>query len=149
MHQETLWSVVMKSQWQVYKELELLPDAVEPPSIHSPLVAFLDRWWRSLLDRRAESLDYENQVEYLERRFTLLYERSTARTKLWRSLWRLLNQPIGFQPHNLIHSEPEVRQTLDQTGQTWWTVYDPLTGQTAYLESEAEVQIWLEERLYH
>lgn len=139
----------MKSQWQAYKELELLPDIVEPQTIHSPLIGYLDSWWRSLLSRRAGSLDYENQVEYLERRLKLLCERSTAHTHVWQKLWRLLNQPLRFGPHQPTQAEPEVRQTLDQTGQTWWTVYDPLTGQTAYLESEAEVQIWLEERLYH
>lgn len=139
----------MKSQWQTYKELEYLPDGVEPQPIHSPLVASLDRWWRSWLNRRAENLDYEYQVEYLERRFTLTCGRSTARSHVWRALWRVLNQPIQFELYLRTHPEPEVRRTLDQTGQTWWTVYDPLTGQTAYLESESEVQIWLEERLYH
>lgn len=54
---------------------------------------------------------------------------------------------LGFSVST--RAEPEIRQTLDRTGQTWWKVYDPLTGHTAYLESEAEVQIWLEERLYH
>ena len=139
----------MKSQWQAYKELELLPEIVEPQSIHSPLAASLDRWWRSLLNHRAGKLDYEDQVDYLERRFTLTCGRSTARTHVWQTLWRLLNQPIRFEPYRRTRPEPEVRQTLDQKGQTWWTVYDPLTGQTAYLESESEVQIWLEERLYH
>ncbi|PSB24546.1 hypothetical protein [Stenomitos frigidus] len=139
----------MKSQWQFYKALELLSDVVEPQPIHSPLIASLDRWWRSLLSRRARSLDYEDQVEYLERRFTVVCDRSTTRTNIWQPLWRLLNQPLSFNPYLLARPEPEVRRTLDRTGQAWWTVYDPSTGQTAYLESEAEVQIWLEERLYH
>ena len=139
----------MKSQWQTYRELELLSDMVEPQPLHSPLVASVDRWWRALLSHRAGKLDYEDQVEYLERRFTLSCGRSMARTQVWQKLWRLLNQPIKFEPYMRTHLEPEIRQTLDRTGQAWWTVYDPLTGKTAYLASEADVQIWLQERLYY
>jgi hypothetical protein len=139
----------MKSQWQSYQELELLSDISKPQPIYSPVIAFMDRWWRSFLNRRADSLDYEDQVEYLERRFKLLCERVPSRSGVWQTLWRLLNHPIKFEPYLVTYPEPEVRQTLDRAGQPWWTVYDPLTGQTAYLESEAEVQIWLEERLYH
>ncbi|MBW4473630.1 MAG: hypothetical protein KME45_25125 [Stenomitos rutilans HA7619-LM2] len=139
----------MKTQWQRYKELELLPEgAAEPQTIYSPLIAYLDQRWRSLLNRRAALLDYEYQVEYLERRLSLPCSQTIEKHSLLRKLWHWLNQPINFE-HSFSPSEPEIQQTLDRTGQTWWKVYDPLTGQTAYLESEAEVHIWLEERLYH
>ena len=139
----------MKTQWQRYKELELLPNrAAEAQAIHSPLVAYLDQRWRSLLDHRAAQLDHEYQVEYLERRLRIACPQISEKPSLWRTLWHLLNQPINFG-YSFSQSEPEIQQTLDRTGQTWWKVYDPLTGQTAYLESEAEVHVWLEERLYH
>ncbi|MBW4691459.1 MAG: hypothetical protein KME27_06785 [Lyngbya sp. HA4199-MV5] len=139
----------MKTQWQRYKELELLPErAAEPQTIHSPLIAYLDQRWRSLLNHRAAQLDYEYQVEYLERRLRITCSQTTEQPSLWKRLWRLLNHPLDFG-YSFSQSEPEIRQTLDREGQTWWQVYDPLTGQTAYLESEADVHIWLEERLYH
>lgn len=140
----------MKTQWQRYKELELLPDVVaEPQTIHSPLIASLDRSWRSLLNQRARNLNHEYQVEYLERRLTLISVRSTIAANIWRKCWSILNQPLSFGFQLTTHPEPEIRRTLDQTGQAWWQVYDPSTGHTAYLESEADVQIWLEEHLYH
>ncbi|XHX77457.1 MAG: hypothetical protein RBJ76_23940 [Stenomitos frigidus ULC029] len=140
----------MKTQWEQYKELELLPAQVAAPqTIYSPLVAALDRHWRSRLDQRARKLDHEYQVEYLEQRLTLTCVRATTTANIWRKCWSFLNQPVRFQPYLSAHSEPEIRRTLDQAGQSWWQVYDPLTGRTAYLESEAEVQVWLEERLYH
>lgn len=138
----------MKSQWQFYKELELLPDMIEPQPIHSPIVASLDRWWRSRLNDRATKLDYEYQVEYLERRLRLTCAQASVKRSIWGTLWHLLNQPLGFES-SFSPAEPEIQQTLDRTGHVWWKVYDPLSGQTAYLESEADVHIWLEERLYH
>ncbi len=138
----------MKTQWQRYKELELLPDEVAKPQIiHSPLVTYLDQRWRSLLNQQAGKLDYECQVEYLERRLKLACDRA-CRVSAWGELWSLLNRPLGFGQQSS-QVEPEIRQTLDQTGQTWWKVYDPRTGQTVFLESEAEVRVWLEARLYH
>jgi len=140
----------MKTQWQQYKELELLPDNVAAPqTIHSPLLAAFDRYWRSQLDQGARKLDYEYQVEYLERRLTIVCGRSTTKANLWRKCWSLLNKPLRFNPYRSTHPEPEIRRTLDKLGQAWWHVYDPCTGRTAYLESEADVQVWLEEGLYH
>lgn len=139
----------MNTQWQRYKELELLPDeAAESQTIHSPLLAYLDRRWRSLLNHRAARLDYEYQVEYLEQRLRLNCLQDSRKRSLWQGLWQFLNQPLEFG-YTFSQAEPEIQQTLDRTGQMWWKVYDPLTGQTAYLESESEVHIWLEERLYH
>ncbi|MBC7972550.1 MAG: hypothetical protein H7Z11_20890 [Verrucomicrobia bacterium] len=86
-------------------------------------------------------------MEYLERRLKLACDRA-CRVSARGKLWSLLNRPLGFG-QQLSQVEPEIRQTLDQTGQTWWNVYDPRTGQTVFLESEAEVRVWLEARLYH
>lgn len=43
-------------------------------------------------------------------------------------------------------NEPDIWQTLDRHGNVWWHAYDPMTGQTSYLSSEAEVLMWLDQR---
>jgi len=41
--------------------------------------------------------------------------------------------------------EPRVWQTVDaQTGQSCWHFYDPDTGKTSQLNSEAELRLWLQ-----
>lgn len=42
--------------------------------------------------------------------------------------------------------EPKIWQKTDRLGNTFWRVYDPLSGHSAILGSEAEVRSWLEER---
>ena len=54
----------------------------------------------------------------------------------------------------LIHwlvTKPEltVKQKVDRSGNVFWYVYDPMTERTAYLTSEEEVRIWIEERFYY
>ncbi|MFB2833170.1 hypothetical protein [Floridanema evergladense] len=45
-------------------------------------------------------------------------------------------------------SELKVWQTSDRKGHTWWNAYDPTTGNSISLDSEAEMRMWIEER-YH
>ncbi len=45
--------------------------------------------------------------------------------------------------------EPQVWQSTDRTGHTWWYAYDPTTRRSGCRDSEAEMRIWLEERYYH
>ena len=45
-------------------------------------------------------------------------------------------------------NEPQIWQSLDYTGQLWCRVHDPVTGQTACLESETEVCIGLDQLPY-
>lgn len=44
--------------------------------------------------------------------------------------------------------EPRIGIVKDSFGKTVWCVYDPITGQSARLDSETEVRIWLEKRYY-
>ncbi|AFZ61215.1 hypothetical protein H6G54_29250 [Anabaena cylindrica FACHB-243] len=44
--------------------------------------------------------------------------------------------------------EPEVWERRDRHGNIWWSAYDPATGQSAYLASEQEVMIWIEQIYY-
>jgi hypothetical protein len=41
-------------------------------------------------------------------------------------------------------SELQIREMTDRAGNTWWNVYDPTTGRSAWLDSEDEVRIWIE-----
>lgn len=41
--------------------------------------------------------------------------------------------------------EPQVWQSLDASGNTWWYAYNPIDGNTMCLSSEEEVMIWLDE----
>jgi hypothetical protein len=140
----------MKKQWETYKSLELVPDAVASPQISHSIVVFqLRQVWQSLMKGINNHLVYEQQVHRLEQCWELEIADCNRPVKpnLWNKSWALLNQPIlqrGFSTS----SEPEIRQ-IDQGGHIWWYAYDPMTGQKAYLESESEVQIWLEERLYY
>ncbi len=45
-------------------------------------------------------------------------------------------------------SELEVWHSLDRFGKIRWHVYDFSSGRSAYLNSEAEVRRWLDERYY-
>ena len=50
-------------------------------------------------------------------------------------------------------TDPIVRQRVykggDRHGQTYCTIYDPVSQQRTVCASEAEVRAWLEERYYH
>jgi hypothetical protein len=40
--------------------------------------------------------------------------------------------------------EPEISRKYDRNGNLWWYVRDPATGETAWLDTEDEVRIWLD-----
>lgn len=47
------------------------------------------------------------------------------------------------------NQEPQVKQWRDRSGEIFWRVYDPITGESARFNSELEVRFWLERRYYH
>jgi hypothetical protein len=58
----------MKTHWQRYKELEILPDFIPDPSIEAGTFMYpLREAWRILLNVLADELVYEQQIEFLER----------------------------------------------------------------------------------
>lgn len=141
----------MKNQWQIYKKLESIDDAVPPPFIsHSPIVNWLGQVRRFRNGQLVERFSYKQQLYHLSRCLNRDCSNPghTASSRFWRNVWSCLNQPL-FQWSFSASFEPEVRRVADQSGRAWWYVYDPRTGQTSYLESEEEVQIWLEERLHY
>lgn len=135
----------MKTQWQIYKELELLPDSLSAPSERKFTgVTPLGKVWQRLIDAFAKKLSDQQQVEHLERSFARDCSFSPIIT--WQIIWTFLNQPL-FVPSLSASSEPQIWTTLEGDGNIWWHVYDPMTGQKNVLGSEQEVLIWLEEHL--
>lgn len=51
--------------------------------------------------------------------------------------------------HLDVSEEPRVWRGADQDGKPAWNAYDPVTGQSVHLVSEAELRTWLEELHYH
>jgi hypothetical protein len=64
----------MKTQWQVYKELELIPaSAIEPKVNRLVNTLLLSQLWRSLLNALAQEHFHEQRREYFERCWMIDY----------------------------------------------------------------------------
>lgn len=139
----------MNSQWTTYKQLEsIAEDVPEPQPSASIIVNRLIAIRQSFVTQAVDKLDDGQQLGHLEKCLQLDgSDKNTGWSKAWRRIWQVLNQPL-FELNYSNSSEPEIRRVTDG-GQIWWYAYDPLTGQSTYLESEEEVQIWLEERLQY
>jgi hypothetical protein len=135
----------MKTQWQDYKSLELIPDSVpDPESISLTFANRIGEFWRQIF-APFSSTSVEEPYEYLERCLELDSSKlfSDKRSSPWYKFRTFFSDLFDCR---ISHSpEPEVWQSADSVGNLWWHVYDPMTGQSADLESEEEVQIWLEE----
>ena len=46
-------------------------------------------------------------------------------------------------------SDPKITQRWDKLGNSYYQVYDPMTGRSGTFGSEQEIRFWLEERYYH
>lgn len=134
----------MTTQWQLYQTLELIPPSVPEPVVsHSPIVNHWGQLRLMLTARSREKLTRWQQVDWLERCYVTEIK-SGLIASCCRGIWAMLNRPL-FSLQASPAPEPQVWQTVDWAGHLWWHVYDPSTGSTADLESEEEVQIWLEE----
>lgn len=82
----------LKTQWQRYKELELLPDSAPSPQVRKfELVLPLVAAWRSLLNALVREQIYEQRTEYLKRCWALNYaEPYMAKAKPLQKLWMLM-----------------------------------------------------------
>lgn len=63
-------------------------------------------------------------------------------TKQFDRLWQAL---VKFAETT---QEPKVTWMRDRQGHSYFKIYDPLTGQHHYADSEQEARIWLERSLY-
>ncbi|GAB4228599.1 MAG: hypothetical protein Kow00121_57560 [Elainellaceae cyanobacterium] len=71
----------------------------------------------------------------------LCSSRSTKQTWL-NGIWQILDLAL-FRD-----LEPRMWQSIDQSGQTNWYIYDPKTGHTLHLSSDAQIRLWLEMVFY-
>ncbi|MFH7242773.1 MAG: hypothetical protein ACHWZW_07965 [Spirulina sp.] len=63
---------------------------------------------------------------------------SQALRRVWQSLMAHLD----------VSDEPRVWPSSSGNGEPAWNAYDPITGQSVYLVSEAELRTWLEDLHY-
>lgn len=57
----------MRSDWQLYKKLEGLPEITPEPIAEPELTLPLRQAWKLLLNLLTQELVYEQQIEFLER----------------------------------------------------------------------------------
>ncbi|MBD3887211.1 hypothetical protein IFO70_37090 [Phormidium tenue FACHB-886] len=67
--------------------------------------------------------------------------------------WKLLIKQCDRLWQALVRSvqtrqEPQVTQLRDRQGHSYFKIYDPLTEQHHYVDSEQEARIWLEQSRY-
>lgn len=75
----------------------------------------------------------------------------SLRGKWWQRLTRPLYQPDFWASLLKLmtgSAEPMIEKRCDRQGQTYYTIYDPVTQQRSEFQSEAEVRTWLEQRYY-
>ncbi|AFY69571.1 hypothetical protein Pse7367_1277 [Thalassoporum mexicanum PCC 7367] len=119
-----------KVQWQEYKRLELL-NALSDRSDRSDRTDLKDEL----------KVDQDQPIANGQRGLSYRSIKKTA-TELVKHL------KAGFS--NLgdrLTKEPEVKvwQKYDRRGHVYWSAYDPITGQSTSVASEAEMRSWLEQ----
>ena len=63
----------MKTQWQTYKQLELIPDSAPEPKANHFVNGLLSHFWRSLINALAQEHFHEQRREYFERCWAIDY----------------------------------------------------------------------------
>lgn len=87
-------NITEKTQWENYKELELIPHSTPEPQGDKQAFAFgLDWAWKVLIVALTRELVYEQQIEYLQRCWDLNdFEPNTdKKSHTWQQLWILMN----------------------------------------------------------
>lgn len=138
----------MKTQWQIYQELEQIPNGTVPPSTNKLMAAFYQsQFWQNLVNRRYQDLSDSEKIKHIQHCFNLNTTDLDKIEKftLWQVIWDILNQPIHF-PKLFSSHEPYVWTSSNHFGQLIWHIFDPKTGNTLELDSEEQVLVWLEKR---
>lgn len=78
------------------------------------------------------------QTKQLNSPSDLVY-RKVSLAERFGQLWQAIT-------HNTSAPAVEIRQVTEQ-GRPWWYVYETATGEMTYLESEQDIDMWLEEQL--
>ena len=87
-------NITEKTQWEKYKELELIPSSISEPQTDKQAFAFgLERVWKVLIVALTRELVYEQQVEYLQRCWNLndFEPNIDKKSHTWQQLWILMN----------------------------------------------------------
>jgi hypothetical protein len=74
-----------------------------------------------------------------------LVQKNRRESKLLRGLGQILLSVLNTLSAN---EEPQIKQQCDRSGEIFWRVYDPITGESARFNSELEVRFWLDQRYY-
>lgn len=137
----------MNNQWHLYQQLEFMTEAVPPQRHQSAWMERFNPVYRSLTKKFINNLSHDKQIEHLEHSWKLDRLNEYSSLRFAGVFWAVCQQSLIRWLST--SREPEVCQVSDQNGQVWWYAHDPVTGQMAYLETEEEVQVWLEERLHY
>lgn len=141
----------MKTQWQIYQQLELIPDTVLLPSPEKGTSTFYKGGlWRGLVSYCTQNLSDQQKINHLKTCFQLNYSDPdlTEKFNFFQTIWRVLNQPIKLSPF-FTQSEPYVWTSSNSLGHIQWHIYDPKNGKTYDLNSEEDVLGWLEKREFN
>lgn len=82
------------SQWRTYQQLELIPGTIANPAHQTnPLTSTLNLLWRPLLGLLMDELVEEQQVEYLDRCWSLnkFGEQEQSVSNSLQRFWTLIN----------------------------------------------------------
>jgi len=138
----------MKTKWQIYRQLELIPDTVLLPSSEQGISRFYQgKIWHSLVNYCTKNLSEQQTFDHLDACFKLDNSDPNLikKFRFFQTIWLILNQPI--QPDNfLTKSYPYIWKSSNFSGSAQWHIYDPQSGLTYDLDSEEDVLIWLEKR---
>lgn len=136
----------MKMQWQLYKTLEQIPDSVSELPTQPQGLRRITYLWRSVVDAMSGKDTDTLQLEHLERCLQMELTPDQP-VMLWQKCWEFLHRSLSLQ-EQAITAEPQIWQSVDNSGQTWWHVYSPRTGERVDLVSEDEVCTWIEQSFY-
>jgi len=72
--------------------------------------------------------------------------KSSQRDKsAFKTVWKFAQ---GIYKRMAEMSEPSVMKRCDRQGNSYYEIYDPVSRQRFYCETESEVRAWLEQRYY-
>ncbi|MCG9892554.1 MAG: hypothetical protein MH252_15965 [Thermosynechococcaceae cyanobacterium MS004] len=131
----------MKTQWQMYQELELIP---------SPKLSLFSGYsigksasqskffLRSPIPSSSDLVNLHQQIDYMER--CLALDAEPPRSLVWQIIWKILHPLQGRKSRRNL---PRI-ESFSENGQLYWYGYRPTTGTTVFLGSEESAKRWLE-----
>lgn len=97
----------------------------------------------NLMQSQQQRLNYET----LELISSTSSASQSQRSHLARALQNWFSQVGRFlQTLVILDANPRIWQRCDRAGNTWWTLYDPVTQRFYQFSSESEVRMWLDEQ---